>query len=112
MESARAAHSLAATGDYQALYGRFYQQGEVERLRGELDAAEASFREHAATPATWQRKFRGRLRQGAPDGCLTPCPHGLVPESPGQASGQPLGDHRVEEENGGRGRHNAYEVEQ
>ncbi|UVJ38259.1 LuxR family transcriptional regulator [Arthrobacter sp. CJ23] len=35
----------AARGDPQSVYGGFYQQGEVQRLRGELDAAETSYRE-------------------------------------------------------------------
>jgi DNA-binding CsgD family transcriptional regulator/tetratricopeptide (TPR) repeat protein len=45
LEAAKAAQDLAATGDYQARYGGFYQQGEVERLRGELDAAGESYRQ-------------------------------------------------------------------
>lgn len=47
LEAAAAAQKLCAKGDSQALYGGFYQQGEVERLSGNLDAAEASYRQAA-----------------------------------------------------------------
>jgi DNA-binding CsgD family transcriptional regulator len=43
--AAKAAQGLSAAGDYQALYGGYYQQGEVERLRGEFAAAEESYRQ-------------------------------------------------------------------
>ncbi|MCU1516575.1 MAG: helix-turn-helix transcriptional regulator [Pseudarthrobacter sp.] len=45
--AAGAAQGLSAKGDPQALYGGHYQQGEVERLSGKLDAAEASYRQAA-----------------------------------------------------------------
>ncbi|MDQ0677598.1 DNA-binding CsgD family transcriptional regulator [Arthrobacter pascens] len=45
MEAAAAAQVLSARGDPQARYGGYYQQGEVERLTGKLDAAEASYRQ-------------------------------------------------------------------
>lgn len=47
LEAAAAAQALAAKGDPQALYGGYYQQAEVERLRGKLDDAEASYRQAA-----------------------------------------------------------------
>lgn len=45
--AAAAAQGLAVRGDPQALYGGYYQQGEVERLSGKLDDAEASYRQAA-----------------------------------------------------------------
>lgn len=45
--AAAAAQGLAIRGDAQALYGGYYQQGEVERLSGRLDDAEASYRQAA-----------------------------------------------------------------
>lgn len=45
--AASAAQGLAIRGDAQALYGGYYQQGEVERLSGRLDDAEASYRQAA-----------------------------------------------------------------
>jgi DNA-binding CsgD family transcriptional regulator len=45
--AAGAAQELAVKGDPQALYGAYYQQGEVERLSGKLDDAEASYRQAA-----------------------------------------------------------------
>lgn len=47
--AAAAARGLAVRGDPQALYGGYYQQGEVERLSGKLDNAEASYRQAART---------------------------------------------------------------
>jgi len=47
IEAARAAQELAVTGDYQANFGGFYQQAEVQRLGGELGAAEESYRQAA-----------------------------------------------------------------
>jgi DNA-binding CsgD family transcriptional regulator len=44
LQAASAAQEYSAKGDGQALYGGYYQQGEVERLTGKLDAAEASYR--------------------------------------------------------------------
>jgi DNA-binding CsgD family transcriptional regulator len=41
--AAAAAQGLSVRGDPQALYGGYYQQGEVERLSGQLDDAEASY---------------------------------------------------------------------
>ncbi|MET0830430.1 MAG: DNA-binding response regulator, partial [Microbacterium sp.] len=36
-------------GDREAAYGAFYQKGEIERLRGQFDAAEASYRRAGET---------------------------------------------------------------
>lgn len=47
MEAAAAAQGRTTRGDPQALYGGYYQQGEVQRLTGKLDAAEASYRQAA-----------------------------------------------------------------
>lgn len=47
LTAAAAAQGLAARGDPQALFGGFYQQGEVERLAGKLDAAEECYRQAA-----------------------------------------------------------------
>ncbi|MBT2594384.1 helix-turn-helix transcriptional regulator [Arthrobacter sp. ISL-72] len=42
--AAKAAQGLSASGDYMALFGGHYQLGEVQRLTGELDAADESYR--------------------------------------------------------------------
>lgn len=42
--AARAAQSLTRRGDWAAAFGGWYQQGEVLRLRGEVDEAEVSYR--------------------------------------------------------------------
>lgn len=47
LEAAAAAQGRSFKGDPQALYGGFYQQGEVQRLTGNLEAAEASYRQAA-----------------------------------------------------------------
>jgi DNA-binding CsgD family transcriptional regulator len=47
LEAALAAQSFAAMGDPQARYGGYYQQGDVQRLTGNLEAAEASYRQAA-----------------------------------------------------------------
>jgi DNA-binding CsgD family transcriptional regulator len=44
LEAARIAQERLRLGDRDALFGAHYQQGEVERLRGDLDAAEESYR--------------------------------------------------------------------
>ncbi|MGK3650009.1 LuxR C-terminal-related transcriptional regulator [Pseudarthrobacter enclensis] len=49
LDAAGAAQARAAGGDPQALYGGYYQQGEVQRLTGRFDAAEESFRAAAAS---------------------------------------------------------------
>ncbi|MHC6593625.1 LuxR C-terminal-related transcriptional regulator [Arthrobacter sp. C152] len=47
LAAARAAQERSAGGDPQALYGGYYQQGEVQRLTGQLEESEASYREAA-----------------------------------------------------------------
>jgi DNA-binding NarL/FixJ family response regulator len=47
LQAAAVAQQRATKGDPWALYGGYYQQAEVQRLTGDLDAAEASYR-HAA----------------------------------------------------------------
>jgi DNA-binding NarL/FixJ family response regulator len=47
LEAALAAQSFAARGDPQARFGGYYQQGDVQRLTGNLEAAEASYRQAA-----------------------------------------------------------------
>lgn len=47
LAAAGVAQERSASGDPQALYGGYYQQGEVQRLTGQLESAEASFREAA-----------------------------------------------------------------
>ncbi|MDR7082263.1 DNA-binding CsgD family transcriptional regulator [Arthrobacter ginsengisoli] len=47
LEAAKAAQSLAARGDPQALYGAFVEEGDIQRVTGNLDAAEASYRQAA-----------------------------------------------------------------
>jgi DNA-binding CsgD family transcriptional regulator len=46
-EAAARAQELSSKGDPQALYGGFYEQGEIQLLTGKLDAAEASFAQAA-----------------------------------------------------------------
>ncbi|WP_104163621.1 helix-turn-helix transcriptional regulator [Cryobacterium sp. N22] len=43
LEAAQVAQDRAQRGDRHALYGAYYQQGEVQRLRGEFDAAATSY---------------------------------------------------------------------
>lgn len=43
LDAAAAAQDRSSRGDPQARYGGYYQQGEVQRLMGRLDLAEASF---------------------------------------------------------------------
>jgi DNA-binding CsgD family transcriptional regulator len=47
LTAAAAAQGLSAKGDPEALFGAYYQQAEVERLRGKVDDAEASYRQAA-----------------------------------------------------------------
>ena len=49
LESARVAVELVGHGDWNAAYGGWYQQGEVHRLRGEVEAAEAAYQRAAET---------------------------------------------------------------
>ena len=45
LEAAQAAQDRYRRGDRNAVYGAWYQQAEIQRLRGELDAAEGSYRQ-------------------------------------------------------------------
>ncbi|WP_332760117.1 response regulator transcription factor [Pseudarthrobacter sp.] len=47
LEAAAAAQGLSTRGDPQALYGGYYEQGDIQRLTGKLDGAEASYRQAA-----------------------------------------------------------------
>jgi ATP/maltotriose-dependent transcriptional regulator MalT len=44
LAAAKLAQELCRQGDRNALYGAYYQQGEIQRMRGELDAADESYR--------------------------------------------------------------------
>ncbi len=44
IDAAKTAQDLAFRGDRMAIYGGFYEQGEIHRLRGDFDAAEAAYR--------------------------------------------------------------------
>ena len=48
-EATRRAQAMVAAGDRYALYGAFYQAGEVQRLRGHFDAAEESYQQARRT---------------------------------------------------------------
>ena len=48
-EAATAAMEHARRGDRDASYGAWYEQGEIQRLRGDLDAAEESYRRASET---------------------------------------------------------------
>lgn len=43
LEAARVAQDRAQRGDRNAFFGAYYQQGEVQRLRGEFEAAQTSY---------------------------------------------------------------------
>jgi DNA-binding CsgD family transcriptional regulator len=43
IHAAKTAQDLAFRGDRMATYGGFYEQGEIHRLRGDFDAAEAAY---------------------------------------------------------------------
>lgn len=43
IDAAKTAQDLAFRGDRMATYGGFYEQGEIHRLRGDFDAAEAAY---------------------------------------------------------------------
>ncbi|MBX7445248.1 MULTISPECIES: helix-turn-helix transcriptional regulator [unclassified Arthrobacter] len=49
LAAAGMAQERSGRGDPQALYGGYYQQGEVQRLTGNLDAAQASFTQAASS---------------------------------------------------------------
>ncbi|HBH58269.1 MAG TPA: helix-turn-helix transcriptional regulator [Arthrobacter bacterium] len=47
LEAAAVAQGRSTRGDPQAVYGGYYQQGEVQRLTGKLEAADVSYRQAA-----------------------------------------------------------------
>ncbi len=68
IDAARTATDLAFRGDRMATYGGFYEQGEIHRLRGEFDAAEAAYLHAQETGFPPQPGFALlRLAQGRPD---------------------------------------------
>lgn len=72
MDTARAAQELAFRGDRMATYGGFYEQGEIHRLRGDFDAAEAAYLQAQETGFPPQPGLALlRLAQGRPDQAQT-----------------------------------------
>ena len=70
--AAKTAQDFAFRGDRMATYGGFYEQGEVQRLRGEFDAAEASYRHAQETGFPPQPGLALlRLAQGRPEQAQT-----------------------------------------
>jgi ATP/maltotriose-dependent transcriptional regulator MalT len=68
IDAAKTAQDLAFRGDRMATYGGFYEQGEIHRLRGDFDAAEASYRQAQETGFPPQPGLALlRLAQGKPD---------------------------------------------
>ncbi len=66
--AATTAQELAFRGDRMATYGGFYEQGEIHRLRGEFDAAEAAYLHAQETGFPPQPGFALlRLAQGRPE---------------------------------------------
>jgi len=49
LAAAQSAQERARRGDRDAVFGGYFQQGEVQRLRGEFDAAEESYRQASET---------------------------------------------------------------
>ncbi|HEX9226922.1 MAG TPA: LuxR C-terminal-related transcriptional regulator, partial [Arthrobacter sp.] len=67
-DAAQAAQDLAFRGDRMATYGGFYEQGEIHRLRGDFDAAEACYLHAQETGFPAQPGLALlRLAQGRPD---------------------------------------------
>lgn len=67
-DAAKRAQDLAFRGDRMATYGGFYEQGEIHRLRGDFDAAEAAYlhaQETGFPPHPGLALLR--LAQGKPD---------------------------------------------
>ncbi len=72
IDAATAAQELAFRGDRMATYGGFYEQGEIHRLRGDFDAAEASYLHAQETGFPPQPGFALlRLAQGRPEQAQT-----------------------------------------
>lgn len=68
IDAAKSAQDRAVRGDWMAGYGGFYEQGEIHRLRGEFDAAEASYLQAQETGFPPQPGLALlRLAQGRPD---------------------------------------------
>lgn len=68
IDAAKTAQDLAFRGDRMATYGGFYEQGEIHRLRGDFDAAEASYLHAQETGFPPQPGLALlRLAQGKPD---------------------------------------------
>ncbi|WP_459384056.1 LuxR C-terminal-related transcriptional regulator [Arthrobacter humicola] len=68
IDAAKTAQDLAFHGDHMATYGGFYEQGEIHRLRGDFDAAEASYLHAQETGFPPQPGLALlRLAQGRPD---------------------------------------------
>lgn len=68
IDAAKTAQDLAFRGDRMATYGGFYEQGEIHRLRGDFDAAEAAYlhaQETGFPPHPGLALLR--LAQGKPD---------------------------------------------
>ena len=71
-DAAKTAQDLALRGDRMATYGGFYEQGEIHRLRGDFDAAEACYRQAQETGFPPQPGLALlRLAQGRPDQART-----------------------------------------
>ncbi|WP_251036326.1 helix-turn-helix transcriptional regulator [Arthrobacter sp. ISL-28] len=68
IDAAKMAQDLAFRGDRMATYGGFYEQGEIHRLRGDFDAAEAAYLHAQQTGFPPQPGLALlRLAQGKPD---------------------------------------------
>ncbi|BCW66017.1 hypothetical protein NicSoilB4_07800 [Arthrobacter sp. NicSoilB4] len=83
LDAATAAQDLAFTGDRMATYGGFYEQGEIHRLRGDFDAAEACYLHAQDTGFPAQPGLALlRLAQGRPEqaqSLLRPAMDGVGP---------------------------------
>lgn len=68
IDAAKTALDLAYRGDRMATYGGFYEQGQIHRLRGDFDAAEAAYLHAQETGFPPQPGLALlRLAQGRPD---------------------------------------------
>ena len=68
MDAAKTAQDLAFRGDRMATYGGFYEEGEIHRLRGDFDAAEAAYLQAQKTGFPPQPGLALlRLAQGRPE---------------------------------------------
>ncbi|WP_251024039.1 LuxR C-terminal-related transcriptional regulator [Arthrobacter sp. ISL-65] len=72
IDAAKTAQDLAFRGDRMAMYGGFYEQGEIHRLLGHFDAAEAAYLHALETGFPPQPGLALlRLAQGRPDQAQT-----------------------------------------